>query len=396
MESTSEGSRHDRRPVRGGVGRFAPTDATSLAGDPEDTLTHLLRLAIRSLTVSMVYITLRDGERLVLVSQQGLRGVAAARREIPADHSLSLVAMERRAPVFVSDPFNISATPEHELLGAESHAAVPLELPDGEVIGTFCAGARWQHRWTTRDAEMLGDTAAVVVLVLRNRETMHSSHALADLVRRIVGPTHELTDRVRSLTGLLGTNEDARVRLFSALAEQRVRAVDALLAEVPAVTRAAGHRPPGGPQPIDLAELVKRSLASARAAAGTKEAYLDAPHGSVIVECDPLELEESLTALLIALMHYARLEDKLHVRMVSDARVVHLDILKLGPMVPPAEMTRMVARFRFGASPLAHRIRLRGRTVIAAAGALRARSSEGRSGFRLTIDRWQPQATHTS
>ncbi len=396
MESPPEGSRADRRPVRDGIGRFAPTEARLLAGDPEDTLTHLMRLATRCLNVPMAYIALIDGDSLVLVSQHGLGGPAAARRRIPADHSLSLLAIDRRAPVFVSNPFDVGATPEHELLGAVSHAAVPLELPDGQAIGALCAGTSEDHLWTTRDEEMLGDLAAAAVLVLRNRETIQTSDALAGLLGRIVPATSELTRHVRSLTGLLAADDDPRVRRFSALAENRVQAVDALLREVPAVTRSAGRRPSGGPGPIDLAELVKRSLSSARAAAGSKDARLDNPNGSVLVDCDPLALEESLTALLMGLMHYARVEDQLHVRLASDDRAVRLDIMKPGPMIPPAEIARMVAPFRFRAAPFAARIRLRGGTVSATLGALRARSSEGRSEFRLTLDRWIPDGPQAS
>ena len=384
-EGTAADRRDEASVVPEGPRRFRPTDATFLAEDQEDTLGHLLRLTTRALDLPLAYVALVEGRRFIIVSQDGLATSAAGIRQFEANGSWSGTAVARREPVHVADFAGDPGNPEVELVGSVAHVAIPLEMPDGEIVGTLCAASREPRSWTARDAEMLEHAARAAALTLRNREVIHAGHSMSDLLRRTAATIQDLGAHVRSLVGLVDTADDPRVRTFAALADARLQALDQLRREADVATRSAGERPPGGPHRVDVVELVRRSLASARAAAGSSDAFLDAPATPVTAQVDPLELEESLTNLLLALMHYASADGQIHVRLAVVEDRVRLDIVKLGAEVPIAQVTRMIGQFRFGRSQNAAAMRLVGDTFSAASGAVRARSSPGRTAFRITL-----------
>jgi GAF domain-containing protein len=386
MERGGATDRRAERPTASGAsGRFRPTHATTLSEDREDTLGHLLRLTTRALDVPLAYVALLDGPRFIVASHDGLSASAAAIGQFEAHGSWSGLAVARRDVVIVSDPAGTAGNPEAQLVGSVAHVAIPLEMRDGEIVGTLCAASREPRSWTARDAEMLEHAARAAALTLRNREVIHAGHSMSDLLRRTAATIQDLGAHVRSLVGLVATADDPRVRTFAALADARLQALDQLRREADVATRSAGERPPGGPHRVDVVELVRRSLASARAAAGSSDAFLDAPATPVTAQVDPLELEESLTNLLLALMHYASADGQIHVRLGVAEDRVRLDIVKLGAEVPIAQVTRLIGQFRFGRSQNAAAMRLVGDTFSAASGAVRARSSPGRTAFRITL-----------
>ncbi|MBA2556151.1 MAG: GAF domain-containing protein, partial [Chloroflexi bacterium] len=378
----------DRHTPRQRSGRFVPTGADPTTTVPEDALAHLVLLVTGALDVSMAYVALFSGESLIFAAHDGLPPEVAGHGQMSATGSWSRRAHDQRAPTLASAPDELEGSPERSVLGLAAHIAIPLEMRDGELIGTLCAGTTGDHSWTDHDVELLSHVAAVATLVLRNRDAIHGTLATADLLRRMDKPIAKLTDHVRTLTALVGASDDGRTRRFAGLTAQQVKAVDVLMGEVSAVTRRAQERPTGGAHWADLLEVMRRSLASARAAYGTKHADIDLAVEEVTVAGDPLEIEQSLTALLISLMHHAGVNDPIHLRLAADERVARLDVLKLGPAVPTTEMTRMVVHFRVGVLPQVSRMRMRGGTVGAVFGVIRGRASEGHTAFRITLPRF--------
>jgi signal transduction histidine kinase len=371
---------------RSGIGRFAPSNATSLTGDAEDTLTHLTRLTASALDVPIAYVALRDGDRFVLASHEGLDAAAAGRGEFDAHSSLSAAVLQRRTPVFITDPSETGRHAESEWLGNVAYAGMPLEMPDGEVIGTLSAAARGRGEWTGRDQEILVHIAAAVTLVLRIRETANAMEAMSGLLARMAQPIDELSGYIRSLTAVVASDADPRVRKFLALAGARVQAADAVMREVPNVTRAARARSQGKLAAVDVVELIRGTLASARAAAGSTYAHLDEPRAPAITAlCDPLALQESLTGLLISLIHYAENDSQIHVRVASTAKAVRIDVIKPGPSVPAGDLTRMIGRFVRRTERPVNALRLVGNTVLVSSGTVSARTAEGRTAFRIRL-----------
>jgi GAF domain-containing protein len=385
MDAATPDALDARGPVLEGTGRFMPTDTTTLTADPEDTLTHLMRLTTGVLGVPIAYVALIDGARLVVVSQDGLPAAAAARGELEAARSLSGLAISRRQPVLASDAGSLDGMSEQGLFGDVVHAAMPLQMPDGELIGTLCAAAN-DHVWTTRDEEVLRHIAAAVTLVLRNREMIHGTDAMADLLHRMVEPIGDLGDHVRRLIALAADAGDARIRAAAALTEERIKAVDALIAKVRTAIPAARPRPGRGRTSVDVVELVRRSVASARAVIGSNDAYLHPPACEIVATCDPLELEQSVTSLLIALMQFAGPQDQVvHLRLVPTEKLTRLDVLKLGAPIPAAELSRMIGRFRLDAKRPMTSLGLVGDQVWISSGPVSARSSALGTAFRIIL-----------
>lgn len=377
--------REERGPIPEGIARFRPTDATSLTEDPEDTLAHLVRLTTRALEVSLAYVALIDGRRFIIASQDGLSAPATGLGQFEAAGSWSEAALARREPLVLNDSSGHRGNPEFELIGSLAHVAVPLEMPDGEMVGTLCAGSDGSHTWTPRDLEMLAHLTQATTLVLRNRQTIHATHSMSDLLRRMAEPIRDLSSHVRSLTGLVAGVDDPRVRTFAALADSRVRALVPLSREIQMATQSAHERPPGGRRIVDVVELVRRSLASARAAVGSTDVFLDTSPTAITAEVDPLELEESLTALLISVMHFAGAGGQIRVRVAMAGETARVDIVKLGPEVPIAEVARMIGQFRLGGHLPDAMMRLTGHAFSAGSGPIRARTSPNRTAFRVTL-----------
>jgi len=200
-------------------------------------------------------------------------------------------------------------------------------------------------------------------------------------------PVSSLTDHVRNLTGLLGKINDPRVQTFSGLATSRVQSVERLMKEAMAATGSIRARPSPRRDSADLAGIISRSLARARAATGSKSAHSDGSLEEIVVRCDPMQLEQSLTGLLISLMNLAGPDEQIHVRLYSTAESGRMDVIKRGSGVPTAELSRLVSRFQTGGAATAASIRLVGGNVMADSGVIRARSSEGGTAFRVTLPR---------
>jgi hypothetical protein len=371
---------------RTGLSRFAPSNATSLTGDAEDTLTHLTRLTASALDVPVAYVALRDGERFVLASHEGLDAATAGRGEFDARSSLSAAVLQSRTPVFIADPGEMGQPVESEWLGKVAYAGMPLEMPDGELIGTLSAAMRGGREWTGRDRELLAHIAAAVTLVLRIRETADAMEAMSGLLGRMAEPIEELSAYMRRLTAIVASDADPRARKFVALAGEQVQAIDAVMRDAPNVTRAARARAQGKLSVVDVVELIRVALASAGAAAGSMFADLDEPATpSITALCDPLVLQKSLTSLLISLKHYAEDGSQIHVRVASTPKAVRIDVIKCGSAVSAGDLTRLIDPFAPRTERPVNVLRLDGNTVSISSGTVSARTAEGRTAFRIRL-----------
>jgi signal transduction histidine kinase len=380
----------DRRPARPGVSRFRPTDATSVAGDPQDTLTHLASALAESLDVPIAYVALREARRLVLSGLIGQSGKAPEWREMALEGSACGTAVAAGEAVMVSDLSTdptYAASAELELLGAVSFAAFPLALQSGETIGALCAGRLSGGEWTSRDRAVMTHLAAAATLVLRHRSAINAAAALADAVGNMEAPLQRLTDQVRRLTTLVADHDDPRVRTIAALADSRVREVDELMRVARAAARPALGHPTEGQVATDLVELVRRSAASATSVSASEVFRFDTELKQVMVRCDPLELEQSLTTLLLTMAQYAAGTAEIHLRLREGVGTIRIDVIDLGLGVPAAELARMVSRVQIPSSSTSGMVRLVGGVVFADRGGVRARSSARGTAFRIPLPR---------
>ena len=373
-------------PAPKGAARFRPTDATSFAGDPEDTLTHLASALKQALNVSIAYVALPEEGRLVLIGHLGEPGGATGWREMPMERSVCAAALAVRETVMVDD-LSVDGlfTPSAELeeVGAVAFAAVPLGMPDGEMVGALCVGQAKKRAWSRRDRAVLTHMAAAAALILRHRSTIHAAATLAQSVAGLDGPLKALTDQVRRLTTMVAEHDDPRVRRTAALAGNRVQEVERLMHAAHAAARRTVKR--SAETNVELTGLVRRSVSSAANVSGSEQFRFDPKTPALMVRGDPLELEHSLTALLLTVAEYAAGTNEIHLRLIERKLAVLLDIIDLGLGVPAAELVRMLSRFRVGAESTAGTLHLVGGVVFADRGIVRARSSARGTAFRITL-----------
>ena len=177
MDATRESSEHHR---------LAALEATALLDTPtERVFDRLTEIAATTLGVPIALISLVTDDRQFFKSQCGLPEPVATTRETPLSHSFCQYVVHDRAPLVIEDAREDArlhdnlAIPD---LGVIAYAGVPLTLPDGAVIGSFCAIDTSPRVWRERDIELLRQLADTTIEIVGLRA---EAVAAVDVSRRL-------------------------------------------------------------------------------------------------------------------------------------------------------------------------------------------------------------------
>lgn len=133
----------------------------------------LVDLANKFLGTPVALISIVTLDRQFFLSSSGLGEPWASCRETPLSHSFCQHVVKRNEPLVVSDAAN------HELvkdnlavseLGVQAYLGVPIVLPDGNVIGSFCAIDDSPRAWTQDDLETIKKLVELTVVELTVRK----------------------------------------------------------------------------------------------------------------------------------------------------------------------------------------------------------------------------------
>ncbi len=133
----------------------------------------LVDLANKFLGTPVALISLVTTERQFFLSTCGLGEPWASDRETPLTHSFCQHVVKRNEPLIVTD------AKRHELvkdnlaiseLGVQAYLGVPIVLPDGNVIGSFCAIDDCPRNWTQDDLETIQKLVELTVVELTVRQ----------------------------------------------------------------------------------------------------------------------------------------------------------------------------------------------------------------------------------
>lgn len=152
------GARPGSGSTRNSPGAALP--APGFSRDPEETFDRLTRLTAATLNVPVSLLTLVEETRLVFKSQHGLPEPWATSREIPVSHSLCQLVTQSGMPLCIRDTRMEDATRDHpaiETPGVVAYLGVPLRLPDGRIVGAFCAIDHAPREWTDEQKRHLED-----------------------------------------------------------------------------------------------------------------------------------------------------------------------------------------------------------------------------------------------
>jgi len=139
---------------------------------PEESFDRLTRLAARVLGTPVALMSIVDGDRQFFKSCIGLAEPWASRRQTPLSHSFCQYMVESHQPLVVED------AREHPLLkdnlavpelGVVAYAGVPISLPGGQPLGSFCVIDHRPRRWSEAELETLHDLAGSIVTEIQLR-----------------------------------------------------------------------------------------------------------------------------------------------------------------------------------------------------------------------------------
>lgn len=180
--------------------RVAALAATGLLDDAgSNRLDRLTERVSRLLAVPVALASLITDEEQVFVSAVGLPEPLASARRMPLNYSLCRHVVGSAAPLVIEDARTDqrwSANPGVTELGMIAYAGFPMQAPDGQVLGSFCAIDVHPRAWSEQDLailESLSDAAASEIALLLTIQALRSSTAalhrvfdnINDLVRTV-------------------------------------------------------------------------------------------------------------------------------------------------------------------------------------------------------------------
>lgn len=143
--------------------------ADILDSPPEPAFDRLVQLVAKLLHVPVAAISFISADRHVFKSQVGLGDA----RELPMSHSICSIVVSQRESL-VADSTHphaaVAANPAVSELGIHAYAGMPINAPDGETVGSFCAIDLQPRVWTQDELEVLENLAQLVQRELLLRE----------------------------------------------------------------------------------------------------------------------------------------------------------------------------------------------------------------------------------
>lgn len=208
-----ERARDDFR--RQGVGdpdRLRSVRSSGLLDTASDSFDRLTRLAHLLLGVSATFLSVVDEDHDFYLSQIGLGEPLSTTRTLSGTTFCHLT-ISNEGPLVIDDtridPVH-RAIPTVESLGVAAYLGVPVRLPDGHMLGSFCAVDHEPRVWTTIEQDVMVELArsaereiALEHAARREAERASAAEAVADELRRTMEELNRTHWHIRKLQELL-------------------------------------------------------------------------------------------------------------------------------------------------------------------------------------------------
>jgi GAF domain-containing protein len=145
------------------------------AADSHVALDRLTRLAARLLEVPVSLVTIIDDRRQQLAGMTGVEEPWASARETPLSYSFCKYLVSSGEPLRIEDARThplVRDSPAILDFGVVAYLGIPLESPDGHVLGGLCAIDHKPRAWTDADLEALTDLCAAAATEVHLRELL--------------------------------------------------------------------------------------------------------------------------------------------------------------------------------------------------------------------------------
>ncbi len=389
--------------------RLAAVEQTGLLdGQSDPTLDRLARLAAALVGAPVSFVSLVGLDRQVMPGAARLDG-GDPLRSLTIDDSFCQYPVATGEPLVVRDArtdplvqWN-GAVQRSEVL---AYAGIPLTTELGHVLGTLCVLDQRPRQFDERQLGLLRDLAALVELELEHRLAGGRILGLQGLGRQVADRVATLGDSLAGLVELAERQDDPRLQRYAAVTRSRFGQLEEWARDL---REASTRTPEAASAPmtttVDLRHVVQRAVDAVRAVTKTDSLKTAITPVPLRVECDPLQLERSISHVLVTALHHAAPGSLVDVRLAhtgastdagggtSQPLGAELAVVAPSSRVPAAELGRVVARFQAakcdeagadsGERPGA--VRVTGGAVIAQSGRARGRSSREGTDFRA---RW--------
>jgi signal transduction histidine kinase len=336
-----------------------------LDSPPEEAFDRFTRLASKLLHVPIAMVSLVDKDRQFFKSVAGPGEPLLRTRETPLSHSFCRHVVAAGAPFVVTDAREhplVRDNPAVRDLGVVAYAGLPLTVPSGQTIGSFCAIDQQPRMWTPEELALLQSLATAVMTEIELRLTarqlrdnyrqMQVSETLrADLVHMAV---HDLRTPLTTLiSGLYlvqeaGTLNDLQAECLTTA----LRGAETLLAMINDMLDV--NKMEAGQQILVCAELapaqvVTRALeqvaqlANDRGLTLTTDLALTLP--TLVADVD--KLQRTLVNLLGNALKFTPPGGRVTVaaHASADTTTVHFSVTDTGPGIPREAFDHIFEKF---------------------------------------------------
>jgi PAS domain S-box-containing protein len=139
----------------------------------QEAFDRLTRIARTLLEVPAAFISLVDEERDFYLSHSGFGEPLSFTRQLTGE-TFCHYAMVSQGPLVIEDtraqPI-YRKMPTVESLGVAAYVGVPLRLPSGVILGSFCVIDMKPRRWTEREVHVLEELAATTITEIELRRS---------------------------------------------------------------------------------------------------------------------------------------------------------------------------------------------------------------------------------
>jgi signal transduction histidine kinase len=313
----------------------------------DETLGQIARAAARLVSAQAAAIILREGVSDPGLAVAGSFGLSPEytdylnrRRPIEVGKGPSGLAVERGEPVAIADVLEDPIIEPWRDLAIREHyrALVSVPLRRGSIMGVLNAYRAEPGPWTAREVDVLSLLAAHAAIAITTAHLLDSSrrqiNGLSLMVRSLRAQTHEHSNRLHAIYGLLTLGETVEARRLIASVEEGYHSV---------YGNVTGR--------IENATLAGFLVAEA-AIARQSDIELVLDRRSRLVELPPHLGDLDAVTVLGNLLHNAveavstmpRSRRRVSVRIVQSPAATVFRVRDWGPGIPPGEVERMFER----------------------------------------------------
>ncbi len=273
-----------------------------------------------------------------------------------------------------------------------AYAGIPLRTDAGHVPGTLCVADAETHDWRPEQLQLLTDLTVLATRELEQRIHLAGEKHVRQLAAGLVRSAETANNTVLSLLVRAEQLDDPLLQRYAGLSRLRLEQLTDTAAEVSTALRDISENAPTTSSQGDanLSQSLQRAVRSTAAATGSTALRLQVPDHPLFVACQPAELEQSLTDLLISSLLHSHNNETVTVTVTADTDEAEVVVQSSGARVAAGELARVVGRVHrnschdHGDEPASVNM-MRGGGVVAASGSVKAMS--GPEGLRFAA-RW--------